>query len=93
MKKLKILKINNGKYDLKDDKNFEYQIYINFYDMEFDLIIDDIIYISDELLKEKILSFGELNSNYGRELNFNNNVDIIMIKHREKKIYLKRLYG
>ena len=60
--------------------------------MGFDLIMDDIIYISDELLKEKILNFGELNSKYGRELNFNNNVDIIMIKHKEKNFYLKRLY-
>ena len=66
MKKLKILKISNGKYYLKDDKNFKYKIYINFYDVGFDLIMDDIIYISDELLKEKILNFGELNSKYGR---------------------------
>lgn len=93
MKKLEIEKIDGYNYYLKDNDNCKYKINIEFYDVLDKINIGDIIYINERLLKEKILSFGLLNSIYGRTIKDSNDVDIAILKISSKTIYLKRIYG
>ena len=93
MKKLEIEKIGGYNYYLKDSDNCKYKINIEFYDVLDKINIGDIIYINERLLKEKILSFGLLNSIYGRTIKDSNDVDIAILKISSKTIYLKRIYG
>lgn len=93
MKKLEIEKIDGYNYYLKDSDNCKYKINIEFYDVLDKINIGDIIYINERLLKEQILSFGLLNSIYGRTIKDSNDVDIAILKISSKTIYLKRIYG
>ena len=66
---------------------------MEFYDLDITLNKDDIIYMHEELLKEKELSFGLLDDETGRTLLSSDDPDIIIIIKNEKNIYLKRIYG
>ena len=54
MKKLKIEKIDNYNYSLKDSDNNYYNINIEFYDILDKIDIGDVLYMDEKLLKEKI---------------------------------------
>lgn len=92
MEKLKIIKIENFNYTLLDKDNNEYKLRIEFNGLMPKL--NDYIYMDKYLLKENILlSFGSLDSLYGKDLININDKEIISIMRGNKKIYLKRFYG
>ena len=93
MKKCKIEKINNYYYSLKDNHNNKYEINIEFYDINDKICVGDTIYINEKLLKENILNFGLIDSIYGRKIDNFNDIDIIVLETKRKKLYLKRIYG
>jgi len=100
MIKLQIVSINNYEYELRDNKNNTYKLSIEFYDLNQSPRINDHIFMSKELLDKNYVEydnfyrFGKINSEYGRELNPNqDNIDVIGIKVGEEIIYLQRYYG
>ena len=95
MKKLKINKIDNYQYELKDMNDKIYHFNIEFYNLEKELKIEDYIYISEKLLQEKysVLSFDTLDSKYGRNIETEEDEDLAILLIDNEKIYLKRVYG
>ena len=95
MLKLSIENINNYHYELKDLNNHTYKFIFTFYDLPTNPKINDIIYLNEELLQEEHhhLSFGSIESSYGKKITENNNSDIIIIETNQEKYLLKRLYG
>ncbi len=93
MKKLKIEKINGFRYFLKDKNNNTYELHLEFHDTESIIKSGDIIYLDEYLLNQNtLLTFGKLNSKYGKEIK-DDDKDIIVIESDNKRITLKRLYG
>ena len=99
MVKLKIKNIDDGVFTLVDDSNFEYNINIEFLDIQEQPKIGDFIYFSAQLLDSKypgystFYTFGSLNNKYGKEIDVNMEKDIIIYETADKRIFLKRLYG
>ena len=99
MKRLKIIKKDNYLYTLEDKNNKKYKFNLEFITTNIIPNINDYIYMSEELLDKNykeysnIYTFGPLDSLHGRDINNENNPDIIRIDIKEKSIYLKRLYG
>ena len=99
MKKLIIIKKDNFLYTLKDKNNKEYIFNLEFQDIDIILNSNDNIYFSENLLNKNYneysttYTFGPLDSTYGRNIDNENNPDIIRVDTKEKTIYLKRLYG
>jgi len=87
MKKLYIKNINGYNYTLTDN-NKEYNLNIEFYNLLDKLAINDIVYMNNNILKDKVLNFEVLNNNELIVLK-----EIIVIEHNDNKIYLKRIYG
>lgn len=96
MKKLIILNINGYLYTLLAG-NMEYNINIEFYDLENSVKENDALIVSDEILntmlKYKIISFGSIDSKYGKAQDELNETDVIILKSGEKTIYLKQVFG
>ena len=93
MKKFLIKEICNFTYYLTD-KEKTYSLKLEFYDLNKDPQVGDVIIINEELLKENILlSFGALNSEYGKNIKDSHDKDLMVLIVGNKKIYLKRLYG
>ena len=85
MKKVKVVGIDKYLVSLEDSNNNKYQKNIEFYDIE--LKEGDIIYISDEVLKEpNVYTYGPL-------ITATNMDDVIKIIKDDKSIYLQRYYG
>ncbi len=95
MVKLKIDKIENGVYYLEDIMGRIYHFNIQLYDIENMPKENDYIYLDEQLLSEQnsVLSFGALNSSYGRKISSENLCELLIIDNKKEKIYLKRLYG
>ena len=96
MIKVIITEIDGYNYTLKDNKDKSYKINIEFYGLSNNPTINDVIYINEKLLQEvenKPVSFGPLDEKYGKNINYNNDTDIICITTKEGNIYLKRFYG
>lgn len=88
MIKTEILNINNYDYILSDGNN-NYNLNLEFYDLDNKLNIGDIIYIPSKLLiNNGVYSYGKIN---GKENN-NTNENIKIITNN-KEIYLQRYYG
>lgn len=92
MKKLKIDKIENYNYYLKEKDN-TYIINMEFFDIDYKPISGDIIYMDESLLKEKILNVGIFKDSYGKKIIDSNDLNIIILESKNKRFYLKRLYG
>lgn len=91
MKTLEIINIDKFKYTLKDLEK-EYILNIEF--AGYNPVVHDKIIMHEELLNILyLLSFGPLDSIYGKNIQDKDDQDIIVIIHDDKKIYLKRLYG
>ena len=91
MKTLEIISIDKFKYTLKDLEK-EYILNIEF--AGYNPVVHDKIIMHEELLNILyLLSFGPLDSIYGKNIQDKDDQDIIVIIHDDKKIYLKRLYG
>lgn len=99
MIKLQIKNMNNYEYELIDDGNNTYKIRLEFYDLGKAININDYIFMSEKLLDpnyeeySNFYRFGKLNSEYGRKINSEDNIDIIGIKKDDDLIYLQRYYG
>ena len=88
MVKLYVDNISDYEYYLSDDKGNRYILNIELYNTMEKIEISDIIYIDGSLLKINIpLSFELLNSNKI------NDKEILIIKKKDKNIYLRRIYG
>lgn len=99
MVKLKIMNIDKYTYNLKDAKENNYTLNLEFFDVEENPKIGDYIYISAELLNPKYegfstsYAFGSLENKYGKD-NINlTDIDVIKVVTNNLEIYLKRLYG
>ena len=66
-----------------------------FYDLDSNPKIGDFIYIHESLIKEQnvLLSFGNLISKYGRDINSVDDPDLLVLQINDNLFYLKRLYG
>lgn len=99
MKKLKIINKDNYLYILEDKSHKQYQLNLEFQDINIIPNINDYIYISEKLLDKNyneystMYTFGALDSTYGRNIDNENNPDIIKIELKDNSKYLKRLYG
>ena len=93
MKKLEIKNINNYEYSLKDEFGNDYNITIEFHSLNELPSINDCIYISNKLLREKMISLGPIGSKYGRNIINENDTDIVVLIKNNEKIYLQRYYG
>lgn len=93
MIKLKIIDIKDYDYVLEDNNNKTYNLNIEFYGIKENPKVDDYIYISKKLLREKNLySFGPFNSIYGKLVNLTED-ELIKVVTPKEEFYLKRYYG
>ncbi len=98
MKRYLIKKITNLKYELKDDKNKIYYIYLEFFQVDKPKINDYIImddYYLDKNSEEKgiCFTFGVLKGKFCKKLTVHDKKEIIVIKNKDEEIYLQRYYG
>lgn len=94
MIKLDIIGIDGYSCLLRNINDKEYNINIEFYDIDFKLEIGDILYMNEEVVNHhEILRYGDIESEYGRKIIDDRDKDIIVIIKKDKKYYLKRLYG
>lgn len=94
MKKLLINKIDNYVYYLLDEKNIEYKVQLEFYDINNLPKVGDYLYVNEKLLNEQILlSFGLVNSQDGKDANLLKDEEILVWVENCDKIYFKRYYG
>ena len=88
MIKTEIISINNYDYVLSDGID-NYNLNLEFYDLDNKLNIGDIIYIPKELLKDNnIYTYGKINKDKKE-----NDDEYIKIISNNKEIYLQRYYG
>ena len=88
MIKTEIICINNYDYVLSDGKN-NYNLNLEFYDLDNKLNVSDIIYIPSKLLKNNgVYTYGKI-----KEENIMNTDEYIKIISNNKEIYLQRYYG
>ena len=93
MKKVTIKDKEDYIYHLIDDNN-EYELKIEFYDLNILPKKGDNFYLDEKLLREKILlSFGLINNNDGKDINLLKEDEILIVDNGKEKIYLKRYYG
>ena len=93
MIKLKIIDIKDYDYVLEDNNNKTYNLNIEFYGIKENPKVDDYIYISKKLLREKNLySFGPFNSIYVKLVNLTED-ELIKVVTPKEEFYLKRYYG
>ena len=99
MVKLEIINKKEGLYYLKDSKNNNYELSMEFYDIDESPKIGDYLELSAELLNPMyagysvLYTFGNLKNPCGRNTTNMNNIDIIKLIMKNKEIILKRLYG
>lgn len=91
MQELVIKEINNFIYTL-EGKNNKYKISMEF-NVDYQPQVNDKIYMYDELLTEKFLSFGLLDHVSGRQIRDSKDPDLIILANNNTKMFLKRLYG
>lgn len=93
MKKLIIKKIDHYNYLLQDEKKKSYTINIEIYDINTIIDVNDILYMDEKLLKEKMLNLGLFNNPCGRNIENSEDKDIVILQTKQNRFYLKRIYG
>ena len=93
MEKLVIKKIDHYNYLLQDEKQKSYMINIEFYDINTIIEVNDILYMDEKLLKEKMLNIGLFNDTCGRNIENSEDKDIVILQIKQNRFYLKRIYG
>ena len=90
MIKTEIISINNYDYDyVLSDGIDNYNLNLEFYDLDNKLNIGDIIYIPKKLLKDNsVYTYGKINKDKKE-----NDDEYIKIISNNKEIYLQRYYG
>ena len=88
MIKTEIISINNYYYILSDGNN-NYNLNLEFYDLDNKLNIGDIIYIPSKLLiNNSVYTYGKKNETKKENID-----EYIKIISNNKEIYLQRYYG
>ena len=88
MIKTEIISINNYDYILSDGNN-NYNLNLEFYNLDNKLNIGDIIYIPSKLLvKNGVYTYGKI-----KDKKYKNIDEYIKIISNNKEIYLQRYYG
>ena len=88
MIKTEIININNYDYILSDG-NSNYNLNLEFYDLDNKLNIGNIIYIPKKLLKNNsVYTYGKINENKKENID-----EYIKIISNNKEIFLQRYYG
>jgi len=94
MKKLVITNIDGYLYTVIFN-NKEYKVNIEFYGLE--ISPNDTLIVSDKIFNtmtnDKVISFGLLDSKYGKGKEKLEDTDIIILQTTEKTIYLKQFFG
>ena len=95
MIKLVIDSIDNFNYVLKDKDNNNYTFALEFYDLPILPRVNDSLFLDESLLKNEhqLLSFGALDSIYGKTIDNTKEKEMVILVSDNKKYYLKRLYG
>jgi hypothetical protein len=94
MNKFTILKIEECNYFLKDEKNHHYTITLEFINTKQKPLVNDSIYIDEELIKSRgPYFFGTFGSPYGRKIESTDDKDIMTLETNNERIYLQRYYG
>lgn len=100
MIKLKILKVKkNHEYILQEIKSkAEHSLIINFYDTKAPKV-GDFIRMHESLLNRHSENFAQpyffanLFSDYGRDIEFLREEEVICLYYKDSKVILKRIYG
>ena len=89
MKKLKIInKDEYSNYVLEDNNGMEYELNINFMNIDYPKI-GTILYVPESVLKENVsLNYGLID-----EKTIENKEELIVVVYNDKKLYLQRYYG
>ena len=94
MKELKVLGKDGYRYILIDKDNKKYDLNIEIVDTDYNIMIGDIMYISTEIVdRERIFTFGKINSDYGVNMEDINDQEIVVFSRDNVKYYFKRIYG
>lgn len=94
MVELRIMNVDKFYYYLVDNNGREYNLDIQFYDIDENPTVGDYIYINQEILNSsKEFSFGSIMGEYGKNILDGNKEEIIVVKRENELIYLKRYYG
>lgn len=90
---LLVIKKDNDRYKLIDNNKNTYDLTIYIEDSPFKIKEKDILQINEEMLDTRVLTFGSINSKYGRDINETNYAEVVAFIRNDEKIYLKRIYG
>ena len=100
MEKLKIEKIDNYVYTLRNERNRKIYIFqMKFFDLEQPLMVGDYILMHAQLLDPEYKEysteyyFGGLDQPYGRKIESKDHPDLIGIKTQTNEMCLKRFFG
>ena len=95
MIKLMIEKIDKNNYFLKDKDDNKYRFHIQFYDLDKNPEVGDVLYVNEKLLDSGsyLFSFGPLISKFGKNMTSTKDPDLIVLAMGDEKKYLKRYYG
>ena len=98
MIRLTIVNKNDYEYGLVDEKGQNYNLNLEFLDVEKELEKEDYLYMNSELLNKKYegysrsYTFGSLESKYGKKNLAMDDIDVIKVVIDKEEIFLKRLY-
>ena len=95
MMRLIIESIEKNNYSLRDKDNNLYKFHILFYNIDKKPQVGDNIFMHKKLINtpNKILSFGPLNSKYGKNILSADDPDFIILIINNEQFNLKRYYG
>lgn len=100
MEDLKVVKVENDLYTLKNiNNNIVYEFRMKFYGIDKTLKTGDLIALHKELLDKNYVEysskyeFGPLDEVYGRKVKGIEDIDVVELTIDNKKIYLKRFFG
>ncbi len=92
MNKVVIQNIDNYVYTLNCNNKI-YKINIEFYDLEKNPQVGDILLLSDKSLNEHSLNIGSLDNEAGHIINDVYDDDLVVLIRDNNKTFLKRIYG
>ena len=89
---LRVLKKDGYLYTLEDDEQNQYELNLDFIDVDNTIEVDDMIEMNNDLLvheKYTGLTFGKMDSSYGRGNLSIGDKDVIVLHKNGKEILLK----
>lgn len=93
MKELLVINKDNNRYILMDKESNKYDLTIYIEDEKYQIDTGDILTINIDMIDTRVLTFGNINSKYGRDINETNYSEVVTFNKNGNKTYLKRIYG